>query len=166
MNMKDLLGKIFLELDELVEAENLEREDMGGALIPRAQIKILGQTSLLAQPELTAKLHLAQTGDLDAHLRADYFIKVQLKELLQKYGLVYDEDSPFIFTPKKSLFLHFLDLKNLEILVIDPESALVSKAVKAPQKNIQLIREAIASSLYPRLIERIIENGGRLEDFI
>lgn len=44
--MKELLGKVFLELDDLVETENRDREDMGGALIPRAQIKILGQTSL------------------------------------------------------------------------------------------------------------------------
>lgn len=163
--MKELLGKIFLELEDLVERENLDRKDMGGALIPRAQVKILGQTSLLAQPELTARLHLAQTGDLDAQLRADYFIKAKLKELLPKHGLVYDEDSPLIFIPKKSQFLPFLSLKNLEVLVIDPESALVSKAVKAPHKNVQLIREAIATDLYPNLVERIVDNGGSLEDF-
>jgi len=49
---------------------------------------------------------------------------------------------------------------------IDPESALVSKAVKAPQKNKQLIREAIASEEFPTLVDRILENGGRLENFI
>jgi hypothetical protein len=164
--MRELLSHIFIELDQLVEAENLERDEMGSAFIPKALIKILGQTSLLAQPELTAALHLAQTGDLDAQLRADYFVKAKLKELLPKYGLVYDEDSPLIFIPKGSNFLPFSNLKNLEVVAIDPESALVSKAIKAPQKNLQLIREAIATDLYPTLTKRIIENGGDLKDFI
>lgn len=164
--MKEILGNIFLELDDLIETENLERENMGAALILRAHIQILGQTSLLAQPELTVNLHLAQTSDLDAQLKADYFVKAKLQELLPKYGLIYDEDSPFIFIPKGSTFLPFLDLKNLEIVTIDPESAIVSKAVKASQKNIQLVREAIASELYPTLVERILKNGGDLKDFI
>ncbi len=164
--MRELLNHIFIELDQLIQIENLERGSMGGALIPKALIKILGQTSLLAQPELTTALHLAQTGDLDAQLRADYFVEAKLRELLPKYGLIYDEDSPLIFVPEGSDFLPFLELKNLEIVVIDPESALVSKAIKAPQKNLQLIREAIAADLYPTLTKRIIENGGDLKDFI
>jgi hypothetical protein len=48
---------------------------------------------------------------------------------------------------------------------IDVESALVSKAVKAPRKNKQLIREAIASGKFPELVDRILENGGKLENF-
>ena len=42
---------------------------------------------------------------------------------------------------------------------------LVSKAVKAPEKNRQLLRQAIASGEFPTLVDRILKHGGRLEDF-
>ena len=42
----------------------------------------------------------------------------------------------------------------------------VSKAVKAPEKNKQLLRQAIASSQFPNLVDRILGNGGKLESFI
>ena len=70
-----------------------------------------------------------------------------------------------IFIPEHSEFLPFLNLSMLEVVVIDPESALVSKAVKAPEKNIQLIRQAIASDEFPKLVERIIKAGGDLKKF-
>jgi len=49
---------------------------------------------------------------------------------------------------------------------IDAESILVSKAIHAPQKNKQLIRQAIASGKFPDLVDRIIENNGTLGLFI
>jgi hypothetical protein len=42
----------------------------------------------------------------------------------------------------------------------------VSKAVHAPQKNRQLIRQAIASGKFPDLVDRIIENDGKLDFFL
>ena len=50
--------------------------------------------------------------------------------------------------------------------LIDAESALVSKAIHAPQKNKQLIRQAIASGKFPTFVDRIIENNGSLEFFL
>lgn len=41
----------------------------------------------------------------------------------------------------------------------------VSKAVKAPAKNRQLIREAIVSGEFKTWVDRILKNGGKLEDF-
>jgi hypothetical protein len=58
------------------------------------------------------------------------------------------------------------DLDHGTVESIDPESALVSKAVKAPKKNKQLIREAIASDAFPTLVDRILANGGKLENFV
>jgi hypothetical protein len=56
--------------------------------------------------------------------------------------------------------------KNIEVKLIDAESALVSKAIYAPQKNKQLIRQAIASGKFPGLIDRIIGSDGDLNFFI
>ncbi len=165
-NMKETLIEIFKKLNNLIEAENLQRKAEGIRLIPRAKITILGQTSLLAQPELTYMLCLVQTGDLDAKLIAEYAVKKNLIQLLPEYGMIYDDDSHLIFIPKGSTYSAFIDLPLLNVDAIDPESALVSKAVKAPSKNVQLIRAAIASGQFPTLPERIIENGGDLKNFI
>ena len=70
-----------------------------------------------------------------------------------------------IWIPPGAKFEILFDLKNVVVKSIDPESALVSKAVKAPEKNKQLIREAIASGKFKTLIARIEKNGGKLEFF-
>jgi hypothetical protein len=54
----------------------------------------------------------------------------------------------------------------LTVECLDPESVLVSKAVKAPAKNKQLLRQAIASNQFPSLVDRILKHGGRLEEFL
>ena len=163
--MKEKLGAVFKLLENQIQVENRDRLISGSPAISRSRIEILGQTSLLIQPELTYGLSLAQTGDLHAVLRADHFVKQSLKKILPTYEFIYDEDSPLIFIPEQSRFFPFLNLSMLEVVVIDPESALVSKAVKAPEKNIQLIRQAIASNEFPSLVERIIKAGGDLKKF-
>ena len=163
--MKELLLVIFKKLHERILIENSVRRISGAMLIANSKVEVLGQTSLLLQPELTYSLSLAQTGDLDAFLEADYFVKKELKLILQEHGFIYDEDSPLIYIPPGSRFLPFLDLEMLEVSVIDPESALVSKAVKSPEKNIQLIRQAIVSGEFPHLVERILKAGGDLNLF-
>ena len=164
--MKEQLIKIFNTLNDQIITENNERRESGSRLIAKSKIHVLGQTSLLVQPEFTFELSLAQTGDLDALIEAENFVKETLKTILAENGFVYDEDSPYIFIPTKTKYSNFLTLTYLEVVVIDAESALVSKAVKAPEKNKFLIRQAIASEKYPNLAERIIENGGKLTDFI
>jgi hypothetical protein len=50
--------------------------------------------------------------------------------------------------------------------LLDAESTLVSKAIYAPQKNKQLIRQAIKSGKFSALVDRIIENNGKLDFFL
>lgn len=57
-------------------------------------------------------------------------------------------------------------MTDLTVLKLDPESALVSKAVKAPEKNKVLIREALASGEFAGLADRILKAGGKLEKFL
>ncbi|MCB0393147.1 MAG: hypothetical protein KDD25_01230 [Bdellovibrionales bacterium] len=163
--MKTVLEKVFTDLDRRIEDENADRKDSGARLIAKAEIKVLGQTSLLAQPELTYELVLAQTGDLDAQLRCDYFVKEELKKILPKHQLIYDEDSDLIYIPNGSQFNPFGSYRNLSVSVIDPESALVSKALKAPLKNKQLIRSALASGNFKSLASRIVKENGDLGFF-
>ncbi len=163
--VKKQLESIFRELNERIDAINKERYEEGGRRISKAEVKLLGQMSLLANEKVSMLLSLAQTADMDALLDMDSLVKKQLTEILSKQGLIYDEDSELVWIPKGAKFEELFDFKNVVVKSIDPESALVSKAVKAPEKNKQLIREAIVSGEFPTLVDRIEKNGGSLEVF-
>ena len=166
MGIKDILSQIFINLDAWIDAENSIRSDSGALKLPKCQVTILGQMSLLVDEKISATLNLAQTGDLDAKLKMDFPVKQKLKELLAEQGLVYDEDSEKIFIPKGSVELPLFEFKNITVKRIDPESALVSKAVKAPDKNRQLLRQVIDKNKFPNLIDRIEENNGDLSKLL
>jgi hypothetical protein len=163
--VKDQLKELFTELNERIEKINRERRADGALPIPKAKIQLLGQVSLLCHERASIVLSLAQTGDLDALLTMDHVVKEELKRTLKMHGLVYDEDSYLIWIPPASKFEPLFDFEKLSVEAIDPESALVSKAVKAPAKNKQIIREAIACEEFPGLVDRILEHGGKLENF-
>jgi hypothetical protein len=163
---KDLIKDLFTELNQRIEEIIRQRRDDGLLPIPKARVQLLGQISLLIIEKAAVELSLAQTGDLDALLTMDDIVKAELKKTLSKHGLIYDENRYLIWIPPEARFERLLDLDHILIEFIDAESALVSKAVKAPTKNKQLIREAIASEKFPTLVDRILKNGGRLEDFV
>lgn len=157
---------LFEALNRRIEDINQDRRREGLFALSRARVQILGQISLLVHEKASAILNLTQTADLDATLTMDDTAKEELKSLLRNNGYVYDEDSNLIWIPEGAEFLPFLELNNIVVESIDPESALVSKAVKAPEKNRQLIRQAIASNQFPTLVDRILKNGGKLETFL
>jgi len=96
----------------------------------------------------------------------DYFTKNKLLELLDANGLVYDEDSHLVWIPNDAKTIDLYRFQKIDVKMIDAESALVSKAIHAPGKNKQLIRQAIASGKFPTLVDRIIENQGSLDFFV
>jgi hypothetical protein len=163
--MKKVIKKIFTDLDQAVELENLNRLKEGILTIPESEVLLFGQMSLMLNDSVAQTLNLIQTADMDAKLRMDYFTKNKLQDLLEENGLVYDEDSHLIWIPENAKKIELFKFKNIEVKLIDAESTLVSKAIHAPQKNKQLIRQAIASGNFPNLVDRIVENNGRL-DFI
>ncbi len=164
--IKEQLSQLFVELNIRIGEISRSRREGQLLSVSKAKVQLLGQISLLSHDKVAATLSLAQTGDVDAFLTMDHVVKEELKKALRAQGLVYDEDSYLIWVPPGSRFEEFLNLENLFVESIDPESALVSKAVKAPEKNKILIRQAIASDAFPKLVDRILENGGRLEDFV
>ena len=164
--MKKLMNKIFKELNQAVEIENRQRIKDGTLAIPKSEVILFGQMSLMLNESVATILNLIQTGDMDAELQMDYFTKNKLMELLEANGLVYDEESHLIWIPENAKAIDLFKFKNIEVKLIDAESILVSKAVRAPQKNRQLIRQAIASGKFPDLVDRIIENKGNLDFFL
>lgn len=159
------LSALFRNLDRRIDEMKRDRAASGLMPIAKAKVQLLGQISLMINDRVSAILSLAQTGDVDALLMMEHSVKAEFQKLLCERGLVYDEDSYLIWIPPGSVFTQLVDLENVLVEVIDPESALVSKAVKAPAKNLQLIRQAIASGSFPTLVERLLRHGGSLEDF-
>jgi len=164
--MKKLIKKIFTDLDQTIELENLQRSKDGTLAIPKSEVLLLGQMSLMLNDSVASFLNLIQTGDMDAKLRMDSFTKTKLMDLLEANGLVYDDDSHLIWIPEKAKEIEVFKFKYIVVKLIDAESALVSKAVHAPEKNKHLIRQAIASGKFPDLVNRIIENNGKLNYFL
>src|SRR6185437_12244047 len=101
-NPREQLKELFVELDGAIGNMNIERAQKGIRTVSRAKVQLLGQVSLLANEKVSALLSLAQTGDLDAFLRMDHAVKTELKKLLPKFGLIYDEDSTLIWIPPGS----------------------------------------------------------------
>ena len=161
-----LLKRVFVELNTRIRRINRQRRGEGLSETRPCEVTLLGQMSLLVDPRASEALSLAQTADLDALLKMDHAVKEEFKKILRAEGLIYDEDSPLIWIPKDAKIRKVIDVGSITIKAIDAESALVSKAVKAPEKNKQLIREAIASEAFPGLVKRLLKNGGKLEDFL
>ncbi len=161
MNLKLLFEK----LNTAIETENIERRDNSAVTISKAQITILGQTSLLIDEKVSIAIDLAATSDMDALVTAEYFVQQKFSELLKIEGLVLDTDSPYIFLPKNHHFEKIFDFEYICVSKIDAESALVSKAVKAAPKNKELIKDALASGLFSSLRQRIIDEGGDIHFF-
>ncbi len=164
--MEEKIKLIFETLNQLIDQENTERREDGRYLLKAGEIRILGQMSLLLNEKVSSILTLAQTADMDAKITLDYFVKSNLKKLLVENGFIYDEDSDLVWIPPHASFIKLYEFRYLTIYIIDPESALVSKAVKAPKKNEQLIADAIATGKFPGLEDRILKEGGSLENFI
>jgi hypothetical protein len=164
--MKKLMEKIFADLNQTVELENRQRLEDGTLMISKSEVIIYGQMSLMLNESAATFLKLIQTADMDAQLRMDYFTKNKLLELLKAKGLVYDDDSHLVRIPKDAKTIELFQFKNIEVKLIDAESILVSKAIHAPQKNKQLIRQAIETGKFPTLVDRIIESNGNLEYFL
>lgn len=165
-NRASQLKSIFERLNVRIAELNQERRSEGMLGATGVEIRLLGQMCPLADPRISAVLHLAQTADVDAFLQMDSFVKEELKKLLAEAGLFFDEDSTLVWIPEGATFEPLFSLPNLTVLALDPESALVSKAVKAPEKNKVLIREALASGQFAKLADRILKAGGKLERFL
>lgn len=166
--MRETLLRIFKELNERVASENADREESGSLKLRPVEVRVMGQATLLANEFAASVLTLAMTNDLDAVIERNqaFMISVLKKEILPKYQLVLDDDSRLVWVPPGSTFEVLCDLKYVRVKLLDPESALVSKAVKAKEKNKILIVDAIASEKFPNLISRIQDGGGDLEFFI
>lgn len=162
MKIKDL-GKI---LDERIkEADRASFKESGIGLSPKdIEVKIMGQISLLADENISSKIELEQTFDLDAHVNASYEITQILEALIKEEGMELDKFSNEIWMPPNTTWELCYEGEYVKIFKASPLDVLVSKAIKAPLKNKKLISESI--KIYGnKLTDKILEHGGDIGFF-
>lgn len=152
------MQKILSDFEITLQRASAERASDGLPQLAKVELKVLGQMALFANEYASASLDLVQTKDLDAIIEGDWVVRSMFKETLRHHGLVYDDLSDEIWIPPEATFDEYYNSSLLRVLVLSPLYVLVSKAVKAPEKNKQLITQAI-SVWGESLIEKIEEYG-------
>jgi hypothetical protein len=140
--MKEIL-EVLAELEQLIESEDKIRKEMGSIPLRPTTIRILGQMSLLLNEDISSRMHLFATQDVDAHIKGDSFVAEAFKRLLGERNLEFDFLSNEIWLPLDASYIQIYESPRLHCEILDPISALVSKAVKAPDKNTALISKAL-----------------------
>lgn len=138
--MKELFEKLFEQLDAVIA----QYEKDNDLTLQKTHITIMGQLALLLHPEAKLdQLDLAATRDLDAIVKGANQTFLELKKQLEKFHFIYDMDSEKIWLPKNYTTTHFYSSSKLIVNIVDPIFILVSKALKAKEKNKKLIQQAL-----------------------
>jgi hypothetical protein len=161
----ELIDRVIRNLEETIEGYNKKRIKEDGFRLAKAKIILLGQFCLLANPKGSSLLEIPATIDVDAKIEADYTIKRAFKLILKHEGLDYDEDSHLIWIPPESTFDKLHDSPLLEVSALSPIYAILSKAIKAKEKNRILVGEAMGV-FGKKLIDLIKKYGGNPEYFL
>lgn len=157
-----VLAAVARKLDTWVIDRDVEALAEGLRRPRPCTIRVLGQAALL---EARVGLLLAATRDVD--VRADYEDSVRRKfaELLQAEGRELDPLGDDVWMPRETRYIERYRGKFVRLLIADAEAVLVSKALKAPQKNRQLLTEYIALGPSERFLKLAGKYGVDLEQF-
>jgi len=156
-----LINEIITDLEERLLAH---RNDIGeSGLNEKIEIEVLGQMSLLMNPQLSKRILLAATADIDARLKGRWAESKIFRDVLGSKKLRYDELSTEVWLPADARFIEYYDSLYVRVSYLDPISALTSKAIKAKEKK-SLIGHAL--KIYgDDLATKIKNHGGDVNYF-
>jgi len=149
-----MLKKLFKDLDNWTQKTNKELIKETLPTIKPFYIKVLGQTALI---ESKIKLNLFSTMDMDMYSDCNYLVKKELERLLSKHKKFLDGFSNEIWMPKETEYELFYEGKVLKAYLAKAEYVLISKALKAPEKNKNIIQEYLSkqpSELFIKLAKK------------
>ncbi len=158
-----MLHKIFEELDRKILETNQELRKEGTLEIPNFFIKVLGQTALI---EASLELNLFATVDIDAYANFNWHAKSLFSEILSKHGLFYDEHSLEIWMPEETEYLSFFKARCFHAYIAKPEYILLSKLLKAPEKNRTLLLEYLSKNPSKLFLSLCTKYKVNLEEFL
>lgn len=150
-------------LDRWCVDERVRRRD-DGTLGPKAcVISLVGQTALL---EAAVPLNLAATQDLDVVGSYELSVEMRFAELARDFGKTIDPHAREIWMPKETRFTVVFEGALVTGRVAEPDFVLLSKALKAPEKNRNLITEYLASGASPEFMAMARRYKVDLEQFL
>ncbi|GAB4419568.1 MAG: hypothetical protein OHK0056_29750 [Bacteriovoracaceae bacterium] len=118
----------------------------------------------MADEFLSRKIELESTQDFDAFKKASQEVEDILKKVLKEFGLFYDELSDEIWMPEDTKWEQVFKGENVTIFKASAIDVLVSKAIKAKEKNRVLIKKSL--QVYgDELKKRILSHGGDPNEF-
>lgn len=136
-----MLAELARQLDMWVVAENVRRRAEGGPRLRPCEIRVFGQSALLEQ---RLPLALAATRDVDVRANYEYAVEVQLRRLLEARGRSLDPVGREAWMPRETRWLPAFEGEFVRLLLAEAEAVLLSKALKAPNKNRNLLLEYLA----------------------
>lgn len=157
-----MLLQVFKRLDEWVQQENRRRNQAGTLPLDRATFRVLGQTALI---EAQVDLDIPATLDVDAYTQASQVITNVLDQLLQLSGRSWDKHSGEIWMPEETEYIPFYNGGYVEASLAKLEYVLLSKAIKAPKKNHDLITEYLVKGASDLFLTLAAKYELDLEDF-
>lgn len=161
---KYVFEKLIRELDEWVERANRGALAEGMAPVRPCTIRLLGQMALLEAAALS--LTLVATQDVDVYADFDWAVRKELERMLERDGRVLDPLGHEVWMPEETEYDLVFDGRWVRGFVAQPDFVLLSKALKAPEKNQPLIVELLATGASTRFYELAERYELDLEQFL
>jgi hypothetical protein len=157
-----MIRSVAEKLDAWMMARNLEARAEGVLQLRPCRIRILGQMALL---EGGASLTLALTRDVDVYADWEHEVQSEFRRLLAREGLDLDPLGDEIWMPGETEYADLYRGRYATVQVADIDSVLLSKALKAPEKNRALLVEYLAGGPSERFLKMAEKYGLDLERF-
>jgi len=157
------LARIFWTLDQWVARENIRARAEGTPAYRSCSIRVLGQSALWAAG---VDLTLTATQDLDAYGDYEWAVQRELERLLAENGKVLDPHGHEVWMPRETRYDPLYQGTFVEALVADVDAVLISKALKAAEKNRALVTEYLAKGASERFFDLARKYRVDLEQFV
>src|SRR5690606_11818177 len=158
---------VFLEilrrLDGWASGKDAEDRAAGMRGLKACRIRLLGQWALFEQD---LPLTLMATQDLDVKANYEWAVEQKFHELAREHQLSVDPDGQKVWMPKGTQYTKVYAGQFVTGEVAEADYVLISKALKAPEKNKTLIAEFLAIGASERFLSLAREHGLDLEQFL
>ncbi len=145
-----MLTGLVEKLDAWAVEENLARRREGAPHLPNCCIRLVGQMALF---EARIPLTLVATNDVDVLANYSFSVEREFRRLVEATGKRIDATSAEIWMPQETRYDVRFEGELVRFELADVDAVLLSKALKAAEKNGPLIVEYLAKGASERFFE-------------